>query len=122
MRSLSNGMPRRIDTLNQQHSFIQPRDPSSPSMSAAPQTATFPNYVSSPLAPPQHYATLMSAPHHVTSFQNSYLRQDGGCVNVTGDSFPNVGAVLGDLSPHGEPHEQHHVGHDGRGLGIHTAF
>jgi hypothetical protein len=35
----------------------------------------------------------MSAPHHITSFQNSYLRQDVG----QGDSYPQVGAVLGEV-------------------------
>ncbi|KAF2097940.1 homeobox-domain-containing protein [Rhizodiscina lignyota] len=63
MRSYSAGIPRRIDLNGHTYRHSNP-----------PQTATFPNYASSPLAPPHSYAPLMSAPHHVTSFQQSYLR------------------------------------------------
>jgi hypothetical protein len=35
----------------------------------------------------------MSAPHHITSFQNSYMRQDVG----QNDQYSQVGAVLGEV-------------------------
>jgi hypothetical protein len=35
----------------------------------------------------------LSAPHHITSFQNSYLRNDSG----HSDQYPGVGAVLGEV-------------------------
>jgi hypothetical protein len=34
----------------------------------------------------------LSAPHHITSFQNSYLRNDS-----QGEQYPAVGAVLGEV-------------------------
>ncbi|KAF2803733.1 uncharacterized protein BDZ99DRAFT_161421 [Mytilinidion resinicola] len=85
VRSLSGSVPRRIELSTHY----------TPSRSATtPQTATFPNYTSSPLITPQSFQMPhMSAPHHITSFQNSYLRQDVG----HGDSYPQVGAVLGEI-------------------------
>ncbi|ORY02927.1 hypothetical protein BCR34DRAFT_492813 [Clohesyomyces aquaticus] len=85
MRSFSGGVPRRIELSTHY----------GPSRSSTtPQTATFPTYSSSPLVTPQSYAMpQMSAPHHITSFQNSYLRNDSG----QSEQYPGVGAVLGEV-------------------------
>ncbi|OCK83332.1 hypothetical protein K432DRAFT_390467 [Lepidopterella palustris CBS 459.81] len=85
MRSFSGGVPRRIELSTHY----------TPSRNATtPQTATFPNYTSSPLVTPQSFQMPhMSAPHHITSFQNSYLRQDVS----QNESYPQVGAVLGEV-------------------------
>ncbi|KAF2115992.1 hypothetical protein BDV96DRAFT_599523 [Lophiotrema nucula] len=85
MRSFSNSVPRRIELSTHY----------TPSRSATtPQTATFPTYSSSPLVTPQSFAMpQLSAPHHLTTFQNSYLRNDTG----SSDQYPGVGAVLGEV-------------------------
>ncbi|KAF2748217.1 homeobox-domain-containing protein [Sporormia fimetaria CBS 119925] len=84
MRSFSNSVPRRIELSTHY----------TPSRSTnTPQTATFPTYSSSPLVTPQSFAMpQMSAPHHITSFQNSYLRNDSHS-----EQYPGVGAVLGEV-------------------------
>ncbi|KAF2267934.1 hypothetical protein CC78DRAFT_541162 [Lojkania enalia] len=85
MRSFSSSVPRRIELSTHY----------TPSRSATtPQTATFPTYSSSPLVTPQSFAMpQLSAPHHMTTFQNSYLRNDSG----QNDQYPSVGAVLGEV-------------------------
>ncbi|KAF2280163.1 uncharacterized protein EI97DRAFT_439225 [Westerdykella ornata] len=85
MRSFSSSVPRRIELSTHY----------TPSRTATtPQTATFPTYSSSPLVTPQSYAMpQLSAPHHITSFQNSYLRNDSG----QGEQYPGVGTVLGEV-------------------------
>ena len=85
MRSFSSSVPRRIELSTHY----------TPSRSATtPQTATFPTYSSSPLITPQSFAMpQLSAPHHVTSFQNSYLRND----SAQSEQYPSVGAVLGEV-------------------------
>lgn len=84
MRSFSSHVPRRIELSTH----------FTPSRSNAPQTATFPTYTSSPLVTPQNFAMpQLSAPHHITTFQNSYLRNDSG----QSDQYPGVGAVLGEV-------------------------
>lgn len=85
MRSFSNSVPRRIELSTH---YTPNRT------STTPQTATFPTYTSSPLITPQSYAMpQLSAPHHITSFQNSYLRND----SAQSDPYPGVGAVLGEV-------------------------
>lgn len=85
MRSFSNHVPRRIELSTH---FTPSRS------SNAPQTATFPTYTSSPLVTPQSFAMpQLSAPHHITTFQNSYMRNDSG----QSDQYPGVGAVLGEV-------------------------
>lgn len=85
MRSFSTSVPRRIELSTH---YTPSRT------TTTPQTATFPTYSSSPLVTPQSYAMpQLSAPHHITSFQNSYLRNDSG----HGEQYPGVGAVLGEV-------------------------
>lgn len=85
MRSFSSHVPRRIELSTH---FTPSRN------SSTPQTATFPTYSSSPLVTPQSFAMpQLSAPHHITTFQNSYLRNDSG----QSDQYPSVGAVLGEV-------------------------
>src|SRR5690348_16064603 len=85
MRSFSSSVPRRIELSTH---YTPSRNVTTP------QTATFPTYSSSPLVTPQSFAMpQMSAPHHLTSFQNSYLRNDSG----QSDQYPGVGAVLGEV-------------------------
>ncbi|KAF2204811.1 homeobox-domain-containing protein [Delitschia confertaspora ATCC 74209] len=92
MRSFSSHVPRRIELSTH---FTPSRNTSTP------QTATYPTYSSSPLVTPQSYAMpQLSAPHHMTSFQNSYLRND----SVQSDQYPSVGAVLGEVI---ETHSNH---------------
>ncbi|KAF2000093.1 hypothetical protein P154DRAFT_208948 [Amniculicola lignicola CBS 123094] len=85
MRSFSNSVPRRIELSTHY----------TPNRSATtPQTATYPTYSGSPLVTPQSYAMpQLSAPHHMSTFQNSYLRNDSS----QGDQYPGVGAVLGEV-------------------------
>lgn len=84
MRSFSGDVPRRIELSTHY----------TPSRSVTtPQTATFPNYTSSPLVTQSFQMPHMSAPHHITSFQNSYMRQDVG----QNDQYSQVGAVLGEV-------------------------
>jgi hypothetical protein len=88
MRSFSNGVPRRIElsthyTPNRSHQ--------------TPQTAHFPSYSGSPLVTPQSYAMpQLSAPHHLSTFPNSYLRND----SAHSDQYPGVGSVLGEVIEH----------------------
>ncbi|KAF2178870.1 hypothetical protein K469DRAFT_325885 [Zopfia rhizophila CBS 207.26] len=85
MRSFSSSVPRRIELSTH---YTPSRS------STTPQTATFPTYTSSPLVTPQSYAMpQLSAPHHITTFQNSYLRNESG----QNDQYPGVGAVLGEV-------------------------
>lgn len=86
MRSFSNSAPRRIE-LSTTH-YTPSRN------TGAPQTATFPTYTSSPLVTPQSFSMpQLSAPHHITSFQNSYLRND----SHQSEAYPSVGAILGEV-------------------------
>ncbi|KAF2852169.1 homeobox-domain-containing protein [Plenodomus tracheiphilus IPT5] len=97
MRSFSNGVPRRIELST----HYSPNRGSS-----TPQTAHFPSYSSSPLITPQSYAMpQMSAPHHLTSFSSSYLRNDSSHTN----QYDNVGSVLGEVL---ENASQQSDGHD----------
>lgn len=84
MRSFSSSVPRRIELSTHY----------TPSRSATtPQTATFPTYTSSPLITPQSYSMpQMSAPHHITTFPNSYLRNDNG----QSDQYSS-GSILGEV-------------------------
>lgn len=69
MRSFSTSVPRRIE-LSQHSAHYQASRTQGP---ANPQSATFPNYQSSPLATPGAYnpSPLLSAPHNVSTFSNS---------------------------------------------------
>lgn len=85
MRSFSNGVPRRIELST--HYSPNRGNPT-------PQTAHFPSYSGSPLVTPQSYAMpQMSAPHHLSSFSNSYMRNDSG----HNDQYSGVGSVLGEV-------------------------
>ncbi|KAF1959860.1 homeobox-domain-containing protein [Byssothecium circinans] len=84
MRSFSNGVPRRIELSTH---YTPNRS------STTPQTAGFPTYTSSPLVTPGNFAIpQLSAPHHMTSFPNSYLRND----SAQSDSYSS-GAILGEV-------------------------
>jgi hypothetical protein len=85
MRSFSNSVPRRIELSTH---YTPNRS------TTTPQTATYPTYSGSPLVTPQSYAMpQLSAPHHMSTFQNSYLRND----SAQSDQYPGVGAVLGEV-------------------------
>ncbi|KAH8732527.1 hypothetical protein GQ44DRAFT_602041 [Phaeosphaeriaceae sp. PMI808] len=88
MRSFSNGVPRRIELSTHY----------TPNRSTnTPQTAHFPSYSGSPLVTPHSYAMpQLSAPHHLSTFPNSYLRNDSG----HGEQYPGVGSVLGEVIEH----------------------
>ncbi|KAL5120611.1 hypothetical protein ACEQ8H_001359 [Pleosporales sp. CAS-2024a] len=94
MRSFSNGVPRRIElsthyTPNRSHH--------------TPQTAHFPSYSGSALGTAQGYAMpQLSAPHHLSSFSNSYLRND----SAHSDPYPGVGSVLGEVMDQHSNHSQ----------------
>jgi hypothetical protein len=96
MRSFSNGVPRRIELSthypsNRNHNHN------------TPQTAHFPSYSGSPLVTPQSYAMpQMSAPHHLSSFPNSYLRND----SAHSEQYSGVGSVLGEVLDHHSTHSQ----------------
>lgn len=95
MRSFSNGVPRRIE--------LSTHYPPSRSTST-PQTAQFPSYSSAPLATPVSYGMpQLSAPHHLTTFPNSYLRND----SAQNDTYSNVNSSLREMLGHTEH------GHDG---------
>lgn len=85
MRSFSSSVPRRIELSTHY----------TPSRSTTtPQTATFPTYTSSPLVTPQSFAMpQLSAPHHLTSFPNSYLRND----TAQSEQYSSSGTVLGEV-------------------------
>src|SRR5947208_3079409 len=90
MRPFSSGVPRRIDVA-------QPttRPAFSPTRTEAPHSATFSAYTS-PISPP-HSFSMMSAPHHITSFPGSYMRQEG-----SPEHFPSVGELVGDVGENGD--------------------
>jgi hypothetical protein len=94
MRSFSNGVPRRIELSTHY----------TPTRSThTPQTAHFPSYSGSPLITPQSYnMPQLSAPHHLNSFANSYLRNDG----QHSEQYPGVGSVLGEVIDHHSNHSQ----------------
>lgn len=96
MRSFSNGVPRRIELSTHY----------TPSRSTStPQTAHFPSYSSSPLVTPQSYAMpQMSAPHHLSTFPNSYLRND----SAHNDQYSGVGSVLGEVLETSSQHSDNH--------------
>jgi hypothetical protein len=100
MRSFSNGVPRRIELSTH---YTPQRNGSTP------QTAHFPSYSGSPLITPQSYAMpQMSAPHHMSSFSSSYLRND----SAHNDSYSGVGSVLGEVMENASQHsDDHHNDH-----------
>jgi hypothetical protein len=88
IRPFGNGaVPRRIEvgpptsspTISRPNQFSPTtRNDDSSSQAQGPQSASFPHYTSSPMATPNTFS-MMSAPHHITSFPNSgYLQADGG--------------------------------------------
>lgn len=88
MRSFSNGVPRRIELSTH---YTPSRG------NSTPQTAHFPSYSGSPLVTPQSYAMpQLSAPHHMSTFPNSYLRND----STHSEQYPGVGSVLGEVIEH----------------------
>ncbi|KAF1842022.1 homeobox-domain-containing protein [Cucurbitaria berberidis CBS 394.84] len=99
MRSFSNGVPRRIELSTH---YTPNRGTSTP------QTAHFPSYSTSPLVTPQSYAMpQMSAPHHLSSFSSSYLRND----SQQNEQYSGVGSVLGEVidnsnQEHGDRNDQ----------------
>jgi len=77
-------MPRRIE-LSIQYT---------PRGQTTPQTAQFPSFSGSPLSTPQNYAVpQLSAPHHLSTFPNSYMRND----SAHPDQYHSVGSVLGEV-------------------------
>jgi hypothetical protein len=90
MRSFSNGVPRRIElsthyTLNRSTS--------------TPQTAQFPSYSSASLATPHSYGvSQLSAPHHLSTFSHSYLRND----SAHSDHYSGVSSSLRDMLEHSD--------------------
>jgi len=88
MRPFGNGVvPRRIEvgptsasspTVTRPNQFSPTTRNDSPQQGQGPQSATFPQYhTSSPMATPNTFS-MMSAPHHITSFPGSgFLRHDG---------------------------------------------
>lgn len=97
MRSFSNGVPKRIE-LSIQYT---------PRGNSTPQTAQFPSYSTSPLSTPQTYAVpQLSAPHHMSTFPNSYMRNDSAHPD---HQYPSVGAVLGEVIENSNhEHDEHH--------------
>jgi hypothetical protein len=84
LRSFSNGVPRRIELSTH---YTPSRS------SSTPQTAHFPSYSSAPLVTPHSYGMpQLSAPHHLTTFPHSYLRNDPG----------HNGQYLGDMMEHSD--------------------
>ena len=96
IRSFSNGMPRRIELSTH---YTPSRGTSTP------QTAQFPSYSSAPLATPVSYGmSQLSAPHHLTSFPNSYLRSD----STHNDSYSSVNSSLRDILGNSEHGNESH--------------
>ncbi|KAF7443897.1 Homeodomain-containing transcription factor [Pyrenophora tritici-repentis] len=96
LRSFSNGVPRRIELSTH---YTPHRNGSTP------QTAQFPSYSGSPLVTPQSYAMpQMSAPHHMSSFPNSYMRND----SAHHDSYSAVGSILGEVMENTSQHSDDH--------------
>ncbi|CAE7216349.1 hypothetical protein PTNB73_08015 [Pyrenophora teres f. teres] len=97
LRSFSNGVPRRIELSTH---YAPHRMNGS-----TPQTAQFPSYSGSPLVTPQSYAMpQMSAPHHLSSFPNSYMRND----SAHHDSYSAVGSILGEVMENTSQHSDDH--------------
>ncbi|KAJ8106970.1 hypothetical protein OPT61_g9186 [Boeremia exigua] len=96
MRSFSNGVPRRIELSTHY----------APSRSVStPQTAQFPSYSSAPLATPVSYGMpQMSAPHHLSTFPSSYLRND----SAHNDSYSGVSSSLRDMLEHTDHRSDDH--------------
>lgn len=90
MRSFSNGVPRRIELSTHY----------TPSRSVStPQTAQFPSYSSAPLATPHSYGMpQLSAPHHLSTFPNSYLRNN----TTHNDHYSGVSSSLRDMLEHSD--------------------
>jgi hypothetical protein len=96
MRSFSNGVPRRIELSTH---YTPQRHGSTP------QTAHFPSFSGSPLATPQSYVMpQLSAPHHMSNFSNSYLRND----SAHNDSYAGIGSVLGEVMENASQHSDDH--------------
>ncbi|CAN9080695.1 unnamed protein product [Alternaria alternata] len=96
MRSFSNGVPRRIELSTH---YAPQRNGSTP------QTAHFPSFSGSPLATPSSYGMpQMSAPHHMSSFPSSYMRND----SAHNDSYSAVGSVLGEVMENASQHSDDH--------------
>jgi len=60
-----------------------------------PQSASFANYSSSPISPPNSFG-IMSAPHQITSFSSSYMRQEGSPEHFSSVGEFDVGGDNGD--------------------------
>jgi hypothetical protein len=90
MRSFSNGVPRRIELSTHY----------TPSRSTStPQTAQFPSYSSAPLVTPVSYGMpQLSAPHNLSTFPSSYLRND----SAHNDHYSGVSSSLRDMLEHSE--------------------
>ncbi|CAG5150623.1 uncharacterized protein ALTATR162_LOCUS2721 [Alternaria atra] len=96
MRSFSNGVPRRIELSTH---YAPQRNGSTP------QTAHFPSFSGSPLVTPSSYGMpQMSAPHHMSSFPSSYMRND----SAHNDSYSAVGSVLGEVMENASQHSDDH--------------
>ncbi|EMD61170.1 hypothetical protein GGP41_010070 [Bipolaris sorokiniana] len=91
MRSFSNGVPRRIELSN----FTPQRNGSTP------QTAHFPSFSSSPLVTQSFAMPQMSAPHHLSTFPNSYMRNDSAHNDTYASS---LGDVMENASQHSDDH------------------
>lgn len=90
MRSFSNGVPRRIELSTH---YTPGRSVSTP------QTAQFPSYSSAPLATPHSYGmSQLSAPHHLSTFPNSYLRNNP----AHNDHYSGVSSSLRDMLEHSD--------------------
>ncbi|KAL1632859.1 hypothetical protein SLS56_003349 [Neofusicoccum ribis] len=80
---------------------------------ANPQSATFPNYQSSPLATPGAYnpAPLMSAPHNVSTFSNSpsYNSSYGQAQGGQSEQY-QMGPVLGEVEGSTQQNENNETG------------
>jgi hypothetical protein len=105
MRSFSNGLPRRIE-LGQNNNNNNNNYQSNNRGAPTPQTSSFPHYTSSPMSTPNNFS-MMSAPHHVTSFPSSYnMRQDGSPT----EPFPSVDSLIGDNdSNHGDSGDNNEI-------------
>jgi hypothetical protein len=81
-------IPRRIDVNNGPASS---RPSFSPTRTEAPHSGSFANYTSSPMVPP-HSFSMLSTPHHATSFSSPYMRHEGS----PPVHFPSVGELVGE--------------------------
>ena len=96
MRSFSNGVPRRIELSTH---YAPQRNGSTP------QTAHFPYFSGSPLVTPSSYGMPQRrAPHHMSSFPSSYMRND----SAHNDSYSAVGSVLGEVMENASQHSDDH--------------